>query len=113
MARTLAEKRILAARRRKGILVPILEEVLEQQLDLEGPEDEWFMLELMKARARPREKGVFSPSMLGSCVRQAYFAKTGQKKQPATGPTTNFYFLDGDFRHFKWQFALWKAHRAR
>lgn len=112
MPLTLTEKRIREARRRKGILVPILEETFENMLEVEDEEDEWFMIQLMKARSRPREKGVFSPSMLGSCVRQAYFSKTGKEKFAATSPTTNFYFLDGDFRHYKWQFATWKAHRA-
>ncbi len=70
------------------------------------------MMNLMIARAREREKGVFSPSMLSSCTRQAYFAVIGQEKRRAKSPRTNGYFLDGDFRHYKWQFALWKAHRA-
>lgn len=110
--RTATERRILERRRAKGVLVPILEEVLERQLSVDDEEDQWFMLELMKARARQREKGVFSPSMLSSCVRQAYFAKVGQEKKPAKSPRSNAFFLDGDFRHYKWQFALWKAHRA-
>src|SRR5688500_4611747 len=69
------------------------------------------MLNLMTARARQREKGVFSPSMLSSCMRQSYFVKTGVEKRKAKSPRTNAFFLDGDFRHYKWQFALWKAHR--
>jgi hypothetical protein len=110
--RTLVERKIIEARRRKGVLVPILEEILENMVEVEDELDEKFMLDLMRARRAPREKGVFSPSMLGSCMRKAYFAKTGKQKFPATSPTTNYYFLDGDFRHYKWQFALWKAHRA-
>lgn len=112
MARTATERRILERRKARGILVPILEEVLERPLGIEDEEDEWFLLELMKARSADRAKGVFSPSMLSSCQRQAFFAKTGQEKRPAKSPRTNGYFLDGDFRHYKWQFALWKAHRA-
>jgi hypothetical protein len=112
VARTATEKRILERRRARGILVPILEETLEEQLDVEDEADREFMMNLMIARGRKREKGVFSPSMLSSCVRQAYFAKTGQEKRRAKSPRTNGYFLDGDFRHYKWQFALWKAHRA-
>lgn len=112
MPRTATERRILERRRAKGVLVPILEDVLERHLEVEDEEDEQFMLNLMRARARKRESGVFSPSMLGSCMRQAYFAKTGQDRRPATSPRSNAFFLDGDFRHYKWQFALWKAHRA-
>jgi hypothetical protein len=112
MPRTATEKRIIEARKAKGVLVPILQETLEREVRVEDEQDQWFMLELMKARAQPREKGVFSPSMLGSCMRQAYFAKTGMTKHPATSSRSNYYFLDGDFRHYKWQFVLWKAHRA-
>src|SRR4051812_15273127 len=112
MARTATEKRILERRKARGIVVPLLEDVLERQLDVESEVDQMFMLDLMKARARKRESGVFSPSMLGSCMRQAYFAKTGQTRKPATSPRSNAYFLDGNFRHYKWQFVLWKAHRA-
>lgn len=112
MARTATEKRILQRRAARGVLVPILEEVLENQLDVEDEADYEFMLNLMKARARGREKGVFSPSMLSSCVRQAFFAKTQVEKRPVKSPRTNGFFLDGDFRHYKWQFACWKAHRA-
>lgn len=112
MSPTATERRIIQRRKAKGILTPILEEVLDSQLDLEDDKDQWFMIELMKARARQREKGVFSPSMLSSCERQAYFVKTGVEKQPPANPRAHAYFLDGDFRHYKWQFATWKAHRA-
>jgi hypothetical protein len=50
--------------------------------------------------------------MLGSCMRQAYFAKRGVEKHLAQNPQTNGYFLKGNFVHFQWQFAMWKAHRA-
>jgi hypothetical protein len=113
LPRTATEKRIIEARKAKGVLVPILQETLEQEVRVEDEQDQWFMLELMKARAQPRENGVFSPSMLGSCMRQAYFAKTAMPKYPATSARSHYYFLDGDFRHYKWQFVLWKAHRLK
>lgn len=112
MARTATEKRILDRRRAKGILVPILEEILDRPLSVEDDEDRAFMINLMSARARDREQGVFSPSMLSACERQAYFAMTNVEKHRPKSPRSNAYFLDGDFRHYKWQFALWKAHRA-
>jgi hypothetical protein len=112
MARTATEARIVEKRKAKGIVVPILEQILERPLEIEDDEDIAFMLKLMQERARPREKGVFSPSMLSSCMRKSYFAKTGQEKKWAKSPRTNAYFIDGNFRHLKWQFALWKAHRA-
>lgn len=110
---TPTEKRILQERHAKktgAILVPILEELLEEECIPEGIEDFRFMDMLVKARALPRQKGVFSPSMLGSCVRQAYFVKRGVEKHKARSPQTNGYFLKGNFVHFQWQFALWKAH---
>jgi hypothetical protein len=112
VARTALEKRIVEERRAKGVLVPLLEMLLEQYQCVEDEEDQWFMIELMKARAKEREKGVFSPSMLSSCLRQSYFAKTQVEKRLPAMPRTNGYFVDGDFRHYKWQFLLWKLHRA-
>lgn len=109
---TATERRITQRRRARGILVPILEDLLENMVEVEDDDDIEFMERLMRARMKERDKGVFSPSMLSSCMRQAYFVKTGREKRPALSPQTNGYFLDGDFRHYKWQFALWKAHRA-
>lgn len=110
---TPTEKRILQERHAKktgAILVPILEELLEEECIPETPDDFRFMEMLVRARALPRQKGVFSPSMLGSCVRQAWFSKRGVEKHKARNPQTNGYFLKGNFVHFQWQFALWKAH---
>lgn len=109
---TTTEKRIAQRRKARGILVPILEDLLERMVEVEDEDDIGFMNDLMRSRMVPRQKGVFSPSMLSSCLRQAYFVKTNQEKRPALSPSSNGYFLDGDFRHYKWQFALWKAHRA-
>lgn len=89
-----------------------MEELLEHEVIPEDEEDFAFMLDLIKTRSTPRKKGVFSPSMLGSCLRQAYFAKRGTEKHMTANPQTNGYFLTGNFLHFKWQFALHKAHRA-
>lgn len=112
LPRTPTEKRIVQTRRARGVLVPLLEELLEKPVEVEDEEDIDFMTKLMRSRSREREKGVFSPSSLGSCIRQAYFARTGQKRLRAFSPQTHGYFLDGDFRHYKWQFCLWKLHRA-
>lgn len=109
---TTTEKRIAQKRKARGILVPILEDLLERMCEVEDEDDIGFMVDLMRARMEPRAKGVFSPSMLSSCMRQAYFVKVGQEKRPALSPSSNGFFLDGDFRHYKWQFALWKAQRA-
>jgi len=115
MSPTPTEKRIAQKRRAKesgALLVPILERLLEKPVEPEDDEDFRFLDMLVRVRAIPRAKGVFSPSMLGSCVRQAWFSKRGEKKHLAHSPQTNGYFLTGNFVHFKWQFAMWKAHRA-
>jgi hypothetical protein len=112
---TPTERRIIQERnaaKSGAILVPILEQLLENEVIPEDEEDFRFLDMLARARALPRRKGVFSPSMLGSCMRQAYFAKRGTAKHAIGNPQTFGYFLNGNFIHFKWQFATWKAHRA-
>jgi hypothetical protein len=112
---TSTEKRIVQARRTKKTgakLVPVLELLLEETVDVEDEADFKFIEMLLRARAYPRQPEVFSPSMLGSCIRQAYLSKRGEEKLPARNPQTHSYFLNGNFVHFKWQFAVWKAHRA-
>lgn len=109
---TPTEKRIIQRRRAKGVLVPLLEELHEKPVEFDDADDFRFMDLLLRARAVPREKGVFSPSMLGSCLRQSWFAKRGTEKHPTTNPQTNGYFNKGNFVHQQWQFAVWKAHRA-
>jgi hypothetical protein len=71
-----------------------------------------YLERLIRTRARPRTKNVFSPSGLSQCVRKVYFNKTNQKKFPVDRIQSSGYFLDGNFRHFKWQFVMWKMHRA-
>jgi hypothetical protein len=113
---TPTERRIIGKRRTLqtgAVLIPILEELLEKPVEIEDEEDFRFMDMLVRARAVRREKGVYSPSMLGACVRKAYFSKRGEKRLPMMSPQTHGYFLHGNFIHLKWQFALWKAHRAK
>jgi hypothetical protein len=45
-------------------------------------------------------------------MRQSYFAKTGKERRYAKSPRTNGFFIDGNFRHLKLQFMVWKAHQA-
>jgi len=106
---------LIARRKAAGsgaVLVPLLERLLEHEVIPEDEEDFRFMDMLVRARALPRRKGVFSPSMLGSCMRQAYLSKRGETKLIAPDSQRNGYFLNGNFVHFKLQFAMWKAHRA-
>lgn len=112
---TPTEKRILQKRKSAAtgaILVPILEELLTNEVEPEDEEDFNFLDMLLRVRSTPRSSGVFSPSMLGSCMRQAWFAKRGEEKHKAQSASTNGYFLKGNFTHFQWQFAMWKAARA-
>lgn len=112
---TPTERRIIEERRavKSGaVLTPILEKLLEHECIPEDEEDFLFMDMLVQARAQKRRKGVFSPSQLGTCTRQAYHGKRGTEKHLVENPRANSYFLTGNFTHFKWQFALWKAHRA-
>lgn len=108
--KTIQQRRRAAAT--GAVLVPILERLLEEECIPEDAEDFRFLDMLVRARALPRRKGVFSPSMLGSCMRQAYFAKRNTEKHVSKSPQMNGYFLNGNFVHFKWQFAMWKGHRA-
>ena len=115
MSPTPIERRIIQQRnadKSGSILVPLLEELLEKECIPEDEADFAFLDMLMRVRATKRAKGVFSPSMLGSCVRQAWFSKRGTEKHLSHSPQTNGYFLKGNFVHFQWQFAMWKAHKA-
>lgn len=112
---TAAEKALIARRRaeeRGGMLVPLLERLHEQEIQCDDQLDFRFMNMLFYARALPRRPGVFSPSSLGSCMRQSYFMKLGEKKTIVPNAQRSGYFLTGNFVHAQWQFATWKAHRA-
>lgn len=106
-------KQLKRASRSKAILVPKIEEFLQRPVDVEDDADREFLARLIEARSTPRRKGVYSPSMLANCLRQVYLLKNGQipKKQLPRIEASGF-FLDGNFRHFKWQFVIWKMHRA-
>lgn len=113
---TPSERKIIERRRASesgDILRPILERLFEEPVEVEDQADLDFLEDLFRARMLPREKGVFSPSMLGACERQAYFAKTGVEKLSAFSARTHGYFATGNFLHAQWQFALWKAHRKQ
>jgi hypothetical protein len=106
-------KQLKRAGRSKAIFVPKIEEFLQRPIEIEDDADREFLASLIQVRSTPRKKGVYSPSMLASCLRQIYLIKSGEvtpkklHRIEASG-----FFLDGNFRHFKWQFAVWKMHRA-
>lgn len=105
-------KQLKRSTKSKAILVPLIEDFCSNPVNIDDQKDIAFLNELMQARARKRKKGIYSPSMLASCVRQVYFIKTGKKQKPAKRIENSSYFLNGDFMHFKWQFVMWKMHRA-
>ena len=112
---TKSEKTLIARRRAAktgAVIVPILERLLEEEVRVETDDDLRFIEMLLRARALPRQPGVFSPSMLASCSRQVIFHKRGVKKIRPRDSQTNGYFFKGDWVHAQWQFALWKAHEA-
>lgn len=105
-------KQLKRADRSPSILVPLIESFLQRPIDIDDDKDRQYLNDLILARSQPRKQGVYSPSMLAGCVRQVYFAKTGVKRERLGRIESSGYFLDGNFRHFKWQFAIWKMHRA-
>lgn len=114
------EKAIKHTRRRKGILVPLIEDFLRKPVNIEGDDDVEFLTELFEKmaeredRRRTPESKVFSPSSLASCLRQVYLQKHHESLgipaslKPRIEP--NYYFLTGNFTHIKWQFLLYKMH---
>jgi PD-(D/E)XK nuclease superfamily len=86
-------------------------------LDPLYPEDEVdaaFLLGLIAKRGQAREHHVYAPSLLAGCVRRLFFERTGKDRGSAksiTQQSSNAFFYDGNWRHWKWQFALFKLHR--
>lgn len=117
MPRTQIEKRIRHQRKRKGILVPLIEDFMTRPVNIESQADaDWIhaLTETMIEREERRrlDEKVFSPSALSECLRYIYFAKNfkelGIPKVFTSRVEPNFYFLTGNFLHIKWQFALYK-----
>lgn len=119
---TLTEKQIRHARRRKGVLVPLLEDFMRKPVNIESDADVEFLTGLFQTMAHREDRRrdpntkVFSPSALAQCLRQVYLKKHHEELEitsrlpPRIEP--NFYFLNGNFLHVKWQFALYKMELA-
>jgi hypothetical protein len=103
-------------RSRKGLLVPLLEDLFQYPVDVDGPDDISFIvntLERQVARSVDRVHAPkYSPSQLASCLRQVYLLKhhqqLGVNKLASVRIEPNFYFFTGNWIHLKWQFALFK-----
>ena len=118
MSPTPTEKRIQQDRhQQKGLVVPLLNELLKSPLGIDNESDANFlhmlaMKQVERERVRKEGDGVFSPSGLASCLRRVYLSKNWKQlglsrvELPAIEP--HFYFFTGDFLHLKWQFAFHK-----
>lgn len=116
---TQLEKQLSHKVNRKGVLVPLLEDLFRNPVEPEDDKDIEFLTTLFQqtiVRQKLREsKPVFSPSQLAQCLRQVYLLRQhkehGIKKQRSTRIQPNYYFFNGNFLHVKWQFALHKLDR--
>jgi hypothetical protein len=120
LPRSHVEKAIRHERKRKGILVPLIEDFLRRPVNIDSDEDVEFLTELFEKmldredRRRTPESKVFSPSSLSYCLRQVFLQKHHEEMgipailKPRIEP--NYYFLTGNFTHIKWQFLLYKMH---
>jgi len=113
---TTLEKQIRHHKRRKGLLVPLLEDLFEHPVEISSAEDiQWItgLLALVVGRQTTRSsEPVFSPSQLSECLRYVYLLKNHKRLGISTlrqlRPEVNFYLFNGNFVHIKWQFALHK-----
>lgn len=116
MARSLIEKQIAHRQSRKGLLVPLMEDLFQSPVEIESEEDvDWIadLLRRMVVRQNQRTNSpVFSPSQLAECLRYVYLLKHHKEfeisKSKNLRPEANYYFFNGNFVHIKWQFALYK-----
>ena len=120
---TNTEKRIASRRKVKqeGILVPLINDLLKDQVGVDFPSDVEFLAALsMKQVHREQQRKeawengetVISPSGLASCLRRSYLSKNhmhhelDRVKLEAIEP--HYYFLTGDFIHLKWQYVFYR-----
>src|SRR6266496_4410107 len=110
MARTKLEKEISHRNRRKGTLVPLLEDLFTKPVEIESKEDvEWItaLLERMVERGEKRKgQPLYSPSQLSSCLRHVYLLKhrneLGLVRVGSKSASAHYYFFNGNFLHLKW-----------
>lgn len=117
MPRTPVEDRIRQDRNAKGVLVPLIQELMKNPVGVDTEADADFMFNLMMKGVLREEERVtklirFSPSALASCMRKVYlsrnYKKHGIEKVKIIRPSANSIFLNGDFLHLKWQFVIYK-----
>lgn len=117
---TQTEKLLKHKAKRKGVLVPLLEDLFIHQVEIEDEVDLKFMVDLLTSQVGKQQARdtapLFSPSQMASCLRYVYLLKhhseLGIKRTKQLRVEPNFYFFNGNFLHLKWQFALHKLSRA-
>lgn len=122
MAKTNLEKRLSRKVKQGGLIVPILNELLQEQAGIEDEFDVKFLTKLAqkqvdreRVRRESYENGetVFSPSGLATCLRRSYLSKNhrhhGLERVSLPAIEPHYYFITGDFIHLKIQFLLYKA----
>jgi hypothetical protein len=113
---THTESLIRHQKRRKGLLVPLLEDLFQYPVEIDGPDDIAFITDVLErqlARSLDRVNAPkFSPSQLASCLRYVYLNKNHKSheisKLSSVRLEPNFYFFNGNWIHLKWQFVLYK-----
>src|SRR3954466_6488051 len=113
-------KLIRHKQKRKGVLVPLLEDLFQKPVEPETDDEIDFITDILKSQVRRQKdrthRPVFSPSQLSECLRYVYLLKHHKKlKIPKTASVRvepHFYFFNGNFLHIKWQFALYKLDKA-
>jgi len=116
---TKLEQRIRHEERRKGILVPLLEDLFTRQVEIESEEDIEFISNLLRMQMiRQQDRvdwPVFSPSQMAECLRYVYLLKNHKRLEiprlASVRIEPNYYFFNGNWLHLKWQFALYKLHK--
>jgi len=117
---TQTEKLLSHKKKRTGIIVPLLEDLLMKPLEVENKDDagviNGLLLKQMEREKEREARKFYSPSSLASCLRQVYLSRHYKelevKKKRVTKPDMNYYFATGNFLHLKWQFALYKLNKA-
>lgn len=119
MPSTQTEKLIRHKAKRKGVLVPLLEDLFQSPVEIESKDDVLWITELLHSMVERQHNRnynpVFSPSQLSECLRYVYLLanhkELGITRARSVRVEPNFYFFNGNFLHLKWQFALYKLEK--
>jgi len=111
------EKRLQQLSKRSGVLVPLIEDYHRAfgRHHWDSDDIEWlhYLMERISRRENERNtEAVYSPSGLGGCLRQSFFAKNfkelGIPRKFLKKVETHFYFENGTWVHLKLQVMIYK-----